>query len=132
MFVPRARGELTCFYRFTRSLKRRLNHALHRLGVGPILLIAACSQCNLPPPVPQEPTSTSTSDTTSTSTTVGPTLEQQCADVCESYRERDCVEAENICAADGFDESGECARWLNCAQACTERPDYYLSGECEQ
>jgi hypothetical protein len=103
-----------------RKLKRRLNRILSRAG---LLLLAACSQCNLPQPEPQEPTSTST--------TGGAGIEQQCADACEFYRANECAEASDVCAPDGFDDAGECIRMITCAEACEADPAYYLARECE-
>jgi hypothetical protein len=110
-----------------RKLKRRLNRLLSRAGFAPLFLLAACSQCNLPPPPPEEPTSTTGTSTTGATPSIG----ARCKDACDFYRANECVEASDVCAADGFDESGECVKTFSCEDACAESPDFYLAKECE-
>src|SRR5690606_10413453 len=117
-----------------RNLRRWLNIRLMRWGFPPLLLLAACSQCNLPPPTPEEPTSTDSTSTESTitsSSTAGETLEQRCSNVCQEYRRRGCVEGNSVCAADGWNEDGECVRTVRCEDECQRAPDFYLTWECE-
>lgn len=110
-----------------RKVKRWVNIRVTRWGFAPLfVLLAACQQCQVPPPEPGQPTAT-----TGTATTGGPTLEQRCAEACETYRRLDCVNAETVCAADGFNEEGECTRLITCEQACLADPDLYLDGACD-